>query len=98
MAYTGATLSLTTEAPLAGPGQIWQYRTTDADTTCDAAGYITDGGNRGMKVGDLVFIFNTTTDSAQTVTVHVVNSISATAPGAANLSLGTAIGSATSGD
>ena len=98
MAYTAANLSLISCAPLTGAGQIWRYSEALAATSLDADGYITDGGSRGMQVGDLVIHYNTTTAAAVVVTTHVVNTVSSTYPGAVNLGLGTEIGSSTSGD
>lgn len=95
MAYNGANLSLITEAPLTGAGQRWLYTTTDAAATVDTSGYITDGGNRGMKVGDIVEVHDTATPL---VTTHLVISVSATAPGAVDLGNGTTIGLNTNSD
>lgn len=99
MAYDGSNLNLVSPAPLTGAGQIWQYTEATAASNIDAAGYFADGGSRGMRVGDIVYHRNTTTPAAVVVTAHVVNSVSATYPGAANVSVGTTIGDGgTSGD
>jgi hypothetical protein len=39
----------------------WFYATTDNNAAVTAAGYFTDGGLRGMQVGDLVDIVTMTT-------------------------------------
>ncbi len=99
MAYDSATLSLVSKAPLTGAGQAWRHSSADATGTVDAAGFITDGGSRGMKVGDLVYHYDITTPAAVVVSTHVVNTVSSTYPGAVNLSAGVSIGTGgTSGD
>jgi len=76
-------------------GRVWAYSSADATATVDGSGYITNGGNLGMKVGDLVMVVDTATPA---VTMHQVISVSATAPGAVDLSNGTVVGSATNSD
>jgi hypothetical protein len=77
-------------------GQVWQYtQGTDVAGTIDAAGYFSDGVARGMKVNDIVICIDTATAATPLVTTHVVQSLTATA---ANVSLGTTIGSTTTGD
>lgn len=99
MAYDSATLSLVSGAPLTGAGQTWVHRSASVTGDVDAAGFITDGGSRGMKVGDMVYHYDTTTAAAVVVTGHVVNSVSSTYPGAVNLSVGVVVGTGgTSGD
>ncbi len=74
---------------------IWSYESTDAATTVDGDGYITDADALGMKVNDLVLV--TDTDASPAVmTSHRV--VSVTAGGAADLTdLGATLGS-TEGD
>lgn len=67
---------------------IWGYGSSDAIATIVANGYITNGGQLGMKVGDLVFI-NVIGGLGYSARVAVV---SATAPGAVNLGTQTTIG------
>lgn len=77
---------------IAGP-RTWQYTSVDVAGTVDAAGYFTNGDALGMKVNDLVIVNDTTTPLQ---TTHVVQTV--TAGGAANVGLGTTIGSASTGD
>jgi lipid-binding SYLF domain-containing protein len=77
---------------IAGP-RVWIYTSADAAGDIDAAGYITDGDSRGMKLNDLVIVNDTATPLQ---TIHVVQSV--TAGGAVNLGAGTTVGSATTGD
>jgi hypothetical protein len=79
-----------------GP-RIWQYVSTDDAAAVDAAGYITNGGQLGMKVGDLVF----STDSNETNSLtsgHTVVTVSTTAPGAVDLSNGITLGGGSNSD
>lgn len=64
--------------------QVWSYRSTDTAADVDADGYITNGGALGMRVGDTVFVTDTDA-SPPAVTVHSVNAVSATYPGAVDL-------------
>lgn len=99
MAYDGDNLSLISSAPLTGAGQTWRYTEDTAAANIDAAGYFADGGDRGMRVGDMLYHYDTSSADAVIVTGHVVNSVSSTAPGAANVSIGVVVGTGgTSGD
>jgi len=62
-----------------GPS-IWVYTDGDAHADVDAAGYFTNAGKLGMKVGDIVYVQNTT---GYTTTLH---SVSAVSNGAATIS------------
>lgn len=80
---------------VSGESSVWTYSTTDAATTVDTSGYITNGGALGMKAGDIVLVTVTGTGA---ITSHRVVSVSATAPGAVDLGDGTAVGSSTNSD
>lgn len=96
MAYsTSAPPSCILQA-IAGP-KIWYHTAADATATVDASGYITNGGNLGMSVNDIVYHKDSTT-TATALTMHKVVSVSSTAPGAVDLSDGTVVGSATNTD
>jgi hypothetical protein len=77
---------------IAGP-RLWLYTDGDAAGTVDAADYFSNGDALGMKVNDILILNDTATPL---ITTHVVQSV--TAGGAANVGLGTTIGSATTGD
>jgi hypothetical protein len=81
--------------PIATGSRKWTHTSADTGATVDTTGFITDGGNRGMKVGDLVEHTNTGTNI---VTLHRVMAVSATAPGAVDLSDTTTIASGTNSD
>lgn len=78
-----------------GEMSLWGYDTTDTAATVDTAGYITNGGALGMKVGDLMYC---TVTGTGVITTHRVVTVAATAPGAVNLGDGTVVGSATNTD
>lgn len=64
--------------------QRWSYRSTDDAATVNSAGYITNGGALGMRVGDTVVVVDT--DASPPVGIEmVVNSVSTTYPGAVDL-------------
>jgi hypothetical protein len=92
MAYASATLSLVSAAPLTGGGQKWVHQSADTGAQAQVSGFITDGGNRGMKVGDTVEHTNTGTNI---VSLHRVMTVSATYPGPVDLSDSTTIASGT---
>lgn len=95
MAYATSNPPSLVAGPLTSAGKIWLYRSADPTATVDGAGYITNAGELGMKVGDVVWNMETDTDL---IYMHVVKTISSTAPGAADLTDGTLIGSGTVGD
>lgn len=70
---------------------VWTYESTDAATVVDGDGYISNGDDLGLKVGDVVFVTDTDA-SPRIMTTHIVNSV--TAGGAADLSdTGATVGS-----
>jgi len=75
--------------------QIWYYASTDAAATVDADGYIDNGDDLGMQVGDIVFVIDTDA-SPVIITVHRVTSV--TAGGAADLSDGDTLVTGTDSD
>lgn len=74
---------------------IWYLSGTDATTTVDGSGYITNGGDLGMAVGDLVMYHKT---DSYTLSTFYVKTVSATAPGAVDLADATTVGSGTNTD
>jgi lipid-binding SYLF domain-containing protein len=66
-------------------GAIWVYSSADVDANVDAAGYFTDGDDRGLKLHDIVFIIDETTPL---VTLAFVSAV--TAGGAATVTFGAA--------
>jgi hypothetical protein len=74
--------------PIAGPGRIWIYRSTDPAATVAGVDYIINGQQLGMQVGDIVIV--TDTDTGTAITFHRVAVASTTTKGV-TLSAGTAI-------
>jgi len=96
MAYsTSSPPVLVTQAMTNSVPRMWFLTGTDTAATVDTTGYITNGGALGMKVNDLVTYWKTDSKSA---TIHVVVTVSSTAPGAVDLADGTTVGSATNSD
>lgn len=55
-----------------GPGNIWYYGNTDADTAVRVSGYFTNGYTLGMRKNDVLFYVKT--DAAPlTLQVMIVN-------------------------
>lgn len=86
MAYdTAVAVPELVQGTVGGVGtQFWSYRSTDDAATVNSAGYITDGGKRGMRVGDVVTVTDTNESPPNTI-MMAVNSVSATYPGAVDL-------------
>lgn len=82
MAYSTSNPPAKLVDTVGGGVALWAYKSTDDDATVNGAGYITNAGDLGMEVGDLVFVVDTTTPKGS---FHYVASISA---GAATLAFG----------
>ena len=94
MAYSTGNPPALISQGLGGYGKQWMYVTAaDAAGAIDAADFITNGSDLGMKVSESVIVVDTATPLT---TFHRVESV--TAGGAADLALGTTVGSATTGD
>lgn len=61
--------------------QLWDYRSTDAAADVDAANYITNGGDLGMRVGDIVYV----TDTNASPVIVTIHQVSATGNGTTDL-------------
>lgn len=79
--------ALVSVGPIAGPGKKWSYRSVDAASLVDDAGYFTNGDALGMEVGDIVEVCDT--DTSTTMSIHRVTAV--TAGGAATVSGGLVI-------
>lgn len=72
---------------------LWTYSSADAAATVAGANYFTNGGDLGMKVGDIVFVEDTATPLG---TTHRVNTVATGAsPRSADVGTGTTVGIAT---
>ena len=74
---------------------IFLYSDADASATVRVDGYITNGGDLGMKVGDLVIHYDNNLGITSTLNVATVSS---TAPGAVDLQDATVVGDTTNTD
>lgn len=77
-----------------GPA-IWTYENTDAATVVRFTGYITNGGALGMKVNDIL-LYTKTDASPPALYIMTVVTVSATAPGAVDLTDAVTLASANS--
>lgn len=77
-----------------GGANSWAFSGTDADTTVDGSGYITNAKALGMKKGDLVYYTKT---DASPVANFIFNVSAINANGSADLSNSTPV-TATNGD
>lgn len=81
MAYVSANLNVVVPRMGQDGTAVWALEGTDIHTDADAAGFITDGDEKGLRVNDVV-LYTKTTATVGT-TVHTV--LSVTAGGAATL-------------
>lgn len=65
--------------------QIWLYVSADAAATVDTTNYITNGGDLGLKVGDIVYVVNTTGN------ITTMHQVSATGNGTTDINDATVI-------
>jgi hypothetical protein len=85
MAYSQNNLSALAPVTVSGSWQQWLYRSADPIATVTTAGYITNAGEMGLAVGDLVYVTETVGNTGSFCRVTAVTA------GVANLSAGTAI-------
>ena len=98
MAYatTDPLIQLTPAALAVGP-RLWYHESADALAAANTDGFITDGGSKGLKVGDYV-LHQDTTSANTSASLHRVLSVSSTYPGAVDLSDGTLVCDGTDSD
>lgn len=53
---------------------LWSYSSTDDDASVNGSGYFTNGKKLGMKLGDAVYVWDSTTPKGSMHYVSVVNS------------------------
>ncbi len=94
MAYSTSAPPALIAQGIGGYGKVWMYVTAaDAAGAIDAADFVTNGSALGLSVSDSFIVVDTATPLT---TFHRVESV--TAGGAADIALGTTVGSATTGD
>ena len=75
MAYVTANLVLLVPRMGQDGTAIWAYEGTDIHTSVDASGFFTDGDDKGLRVGDLMFVSKT--DATIGTTIHYVQTVTA---------------------
>lgn len=78
MAYTTNNLS-SVVASVEGVIGIWGYTTADSLATVKGAAYFADGVAKGLSVGDIIFVINTTTPAYAIYAVSSLNTTTGTA-------------------
>ena len=68
MAYSSTGLSLVAGSKAGNSPQIWSYQSADTIATVNTSGYFNDVASL-MKVGDLVYVYDTATPTASLVVV-----------------------------
>lgn len=53
---------------------LWMYSSTDDDATVNGADYFSNGDALGMNLGDMVYVFDSTTPKGS---VHYVSAVTA---------------------
>lgn len=92
MSYsTSSPPRLVINGAMGGGPNIWLYTSTDSGTVVDGSGYFTDGYNLGMRDGDLLFAYYSTSKIWTTHTVTVSGTT-------VDLADGTTVGSSTNTD
>lgn len=95
MAYVPANLTCS-PCDIGNQGSAaWKLRGTDAASVVRVTGFITDGGDRGMKPGDTVEYWET---DSNIVSKFVVITVASTGSGAVDLGDATTVGSGTNSD
>ena len=71
----GMSTAATGFATASGGANIWGYTSSDPVGTVVGSSYFTDGYNRGMRLGDIIFIRDTGQGSTIGLSVGVVNAV-----------------------
>ena len=90
MAYSTSSPPSLIVSQIGGPN-FWRYSSADAAASVDLSGYFTNGYDLGMRDGDLLFVYNSTSKIWSTHTVVVSGTT-------VNVADGTTIGSSTNSD
>ncbi len=72
MAYSRNGLQLVAGRGSSTGAALWTYRSADTVAAVKGAAYISDGGDVGLKVGDLIIISDDTTPASGTAVVDAV--------------------------
>jgi hypothetical protein len=72
---------------IGGTFKVWSYRSTDGAATVDTANYVTNGGDLGLGVGEVMYV--TDTDASPVITT--LHQVSATGNGTTDINDATTI-------
>lgn len=97
MAYATTDKLICLFGGVAGAPNFWYHESADALAAANTSGFITDGGSKGIKVGDYVIHRDTTAITSDT-SMHKVQTVSSTYPGAVDLSDGTVVAAGANAD
>lgn len=78
MSYSTSSPPTKVTSALGSGKSVWFYSSTDDDSTVIAASYITNAASLGMKVGDCVLIWDSTTPKGSVAFVTAVASTGST--------------------
>ena len=96
MAYSvNDVFNLLTNSPIAVGAKWWYHESADALATVNTADFITDGNDKGLKVGDFVYHLDTTAITGD-LSLHRVITVGAT--GLVDLSDGTVVSAGANAD
>jgi hypothetical protein len=71
MAYSTSNPPALISSGVGGRGQVWMYKSTDAETAFDDTDYITNASDLGMVTGDFVHVIDSTNGLATMAQVTV---------------------------
>lgn len=71
MGYSTSNPPALISSGVGGRGQVWMYKSTDAETTFDDTDYITNADDLGMATGDFVLVIDSTNGLATMAQVTV---------------------------
>lgn len=99
MAYATTDKLIAIAGAVAGTGAptIWYHESADALAAVNTSGFITDGGSKGVRVGDFVIHRDTSAATGDT-SMYRVLTVSSTSPGAVDLTDGTVIAAGANAD
>lgn len=81
MSFNSNSLIMRAHGAIEGTVNVWEYLTTDTLTAVCAPGYFSDGGKRGMLVGDLVWVINQSAPATNPVALCQVTAVGSSSLG-----------------
>ena len=98
MAYATTDKLILLMGGVAGAPNFYYHESADALAAANTSGFITDGGAKGLKVGDYVIHRDITTPATGDTSMHRVLTVSSTYPGAVDLTDGTVVAAGANAD